>query len=147
MPPPIRAVCRHEFGQRVNIIRAKDNTCLNNTNLGSVTGVNGKKPNLGSVTVGKGKNSATPQNMDPGKVLPLPPPPTEYGSRIISATPPPLNPFGQNSVCPPPQMDVGPYAYGYAGPILWNSFPQKLRQLPSEVIFKKKLNSILLATY
>ena len=62
LPPPIRAVCRHEFGQRVNIIRAKHNTCLNNTNLGSVTG-------------GKGKNSATPQNMDPGKFLPLPPPP------------------------------------------------------------------------
>ena len=42
-PPPIRAVCRHEFGQRVDIIRAKHNTCLNNTNLGSVTAVNGKK--------------------------------------------------------------------------------------------------------
>ena len=42
--PPIRAVSRHEFGQRVNIIRAKHNTCLNNTNLGSVTGVNEKKP-------------------------------------------------------------------------------------------------------
>ena len=41
--PPIRAVCRHEFGQRVDIIRAKHNTRLNNTNLGSVTGVNGKK--------------------------------------------------------------------------------------------------------
>ena len=41
--PPIRAVCRHEFGQRVDIIRAKHNTCLNNTNLGSVTAVNGKK--------------------------------------------------------------------------------------------------------
>ena len=36
---------------------------------------------------------------------------------------------------------------GYAGPILWNSFPQKLRQLPSEVIFNKKLKCILLATY
>ena len=36
---------------------------------------------------------------------------------------------------------------GYVGPILWNAFPQKLRQLPSEVIFKKKLKSILLATY
>ena len=42
-PPPILAVCRHEFGQRVDIIRAKHNTCLNNTNLGSVTAVNGKK--------------------------------------------------------------------------------------------------------
>ena len=31
-PPPIRAVCRHEFGQRVDIIRAKPKTCLNNTN-------------------------------------------------------------------------------------------------------------------
>ena len=31
-PPPIRAVCRHEFGQRGDIIRAKHNTCLNNTN-------------------------------------------------------------------------------------------------------------------
>ena len=30
-PPPIRAVCRHEFGQRVDIIREKHNTCLNNT--------------------------------------------------------------------------------------------------------------------
>ncbi len=26
----------------------------------------------------------------------------------------------------------------YAGPILWNSFPQQLRQLPSEALFKKK---------
>ena len=83
--PPIRAVCRHEFGQRVNIIRAKHNTCLNNTNLGSVTGVNGKNPNLGSVTVGKGKNSATP-------FLPLPPPPPlnmDPGKWKISATTPP----------------------------------------------------------
>ena len=39
------------------------------------------------------------------------------------------------------------FTVGYAGPILWNSFPQKLRQLPSEVIFKKKLKSIFLATY
>ena len=38
--PPIRAVCRHEFGQRVDNIRAKYNTCLNNTNSGSVTAVN-----------------------------------------------------------------------------------------------------------
>ena len=99
--PPIRAVCRHEFGHRVNIIRAKHNTCLNNRNLGSVTGVNGKTPNLGSVTVCKGTNRATPQNMDP--ISATTPPPTEYGSRKISATtPPPLNPFGQNSVCPPP---------------------------------------------
>ena len=29
---PIRAVRRHEFWQRVDIIRAKHNTCLNNTN-------------------------------------------------------------------------------------------------------------------
>ena len=70
------AVCRHEFGQRVDIIRAKHNRCLNN-------------PNLGSVTAGNGNNSATPENMDPGKCLLLPPPP--------------LNPFGQNSVCPPPK--------------------------------------------
>ena len=41
--PPIRAVCRHEFGQRGDIIRAKHNTCLKNTNLGSVTAVNGIK--------------------------------------------------------------------------------------------------------
>ena len=45
-PPPIRAVCRHEFGQRVYIIRAKHNTCLNNTNLGSVTAVNGGKTRI-----------------------------------------------------------------------------------------------------
>ena len=35
----------------------------------------------------------------------------------------------------------------YAGPLLWNSFPQQLRQLPSEAVFKKKLKSTLLATY
>ena len=30
----------------------------------------------------------------------------------MSATTPPPNPFGKNSVCPPsPPMDVGPYAY------------------------------------
>ena len=39
------------------------------------------------------------------------------------------------------------FTVGYAGPILWNSFSEKLRQLPSEVIFKKKLKSILIATY
>ena len=47
--PPIRAVCRHEFGQRIDIIRAKHITCLNNTNLGSVssvTGVNGEKTRI-----------------------------------------------------------------------------------------------------
>ena len=44
--PPIRAVCRHEFGQRVDIIRAKHNTCLNNTNLGYVTGDNGNKTRI-----------------------------------------------------------------------------------------------------
>ena len=44
--PPIRAVCRYEFGQRGDIIRAKHNTCLNNPNLGSVTGANGKKTRI-----------------------------------------------------------------------------------------------------
>ena len=38
------------------------------------------------------------------------------------------------------------FTVSYAGPILWNSFPQKL-QLPSEVLFKRKLKYILLATY
>ena len=31
------------------------------------------------------------------------------------------------------------FTVGYAGPILWNSFSQKLRQLPSEVISIIKL--------
>ncbi len=39
------------------------------------------------------------------------------------------------------------FTVGYAGPIMWNAFPQQLRQLPSDVLFKKKLKSILLATY
>ena len=38
------------------------------------------------------------------------------------------------------------FTVSYAGPILWNSFPQQLRQLPSEALFKKKLKSTLLAT-
>ena len=38
------------------------------------------------------------------------------------------------------------FTVGYAGPILSSSFPQQLRQLPSEVFFKKKLKCILLAT-
>ena len=39
------------------------------------------------------------------------------------------------------------FTVSYAGPILWNSFPQQLRQLPSEALFKKKIKSTLLATY
>ena len=74
-------VCRHEFGQRVDIIRAKNNTCFNNTNLGSDTAVNGKKStNIGSVT-------ATPQNMDPGKCLLLPPPHRIHSGKTRYAPP------------------------------------------------------------
>ena len=88
--PPIRAVCRHEFGQRVDIIRAKHNTCLKNTNLGYVTAFNGKKYEFRvcycsyrkkfchPAEYGSRKISATtpppPLNMDPGKFLLLPPP-------------------------------------------------------------------------
>ena len=39
------------------------------------------------------------------------------------------------------------FIVSYAGRILWNSFPQQLRQLPSEVLFKNLLKSTLLATY
>ena len=69
-PPPIRAVCRHEFGQRVDIIRAKHNTCLNNTNLGTVTGVNGKME-YGSRKI----------------IFLLLPPPTEYGKNPVCPPP------------------------------------------------------------
>ena len=90
--PPIRAVCRHEFEQRVDIIRARHNTCLNNTNLGSVTAVNGKKtPNLGYVT---GVNG--------------------YGSRKISPTTSPPTESIRAKLGLPPQMDVGPYADSYS---------------------------------
>ena len=120
--PPIRAVCRHEFGQRVDIIRAKHNRCLNNTNLGSVTAVNEKNTNLGYVTAVNGKNSATPQNMGPGKFLLLPPPHRIWIPEHFCYYPPPLNPFGQKSVCPPkwmlartpmalPQVSVTLYQY------------------------------------
>ena len=74
-PPPIRGVCRPEFGQRVDIIRAKHNTCLNNTNLGPVTGVNGRKHEFRVCYCSYRKKSCHPQNMDPGKFQPLPPPP------------------------------------------------------------------------
>ena len=74
--------CPPQFGQfvdihsdRVDIIRAKHNTCLNNTNLGSVTAVNGT-------------NSATT-------------PPPNRARKISATTPPPPNPFGQNRSAPP----------------------------------------------
>ena len=75
-PPPIRAVCRHTFGQRVDIIRAKHNTCLNNTNLGSDTAVNGK-------------NSATtpPHRIGRGKFMLLPPPTESIRAKL--GLPPP----------------------------------------------------------
>ena len=87
--PPIRAVCRNTFGQRVDIIRAKHNIYLNNTNLGSVTAANGT-------------NFAT-----------LPPPPnrarnisattpTEYGSRKILVLPPPTELIRAKLGLPPP---------------------------------------------
>ena len=110
--PPIRAVCRHEFGQRVDNIRAKYNTCLNNPNLGSVTAVNGKKDEFRVCYCCKRKKFCHP---------------TEYGSRKISATTPPHRIWIPENFCSypppptesiraklglPPQMDVGPYAYG-----------------------------------
>ena len=36
------------------------------------------------------------------------------------------------------RTDCRKFTVSYAGPILWNSFRQQLRQLPSEVLFKKK---------
>ena len=101
LPPPIRAVCRHEFGQRFDIIRAKHNTCLNNTNLGSVTAVNGtKNTNLGSVTAVNGKIQPPHRIGIPENVLP---PPTEYGSRKSSGTtPPPTESIRAKLGLPPP---------------------------------------------
>ena len=101
-PPPIRAVCRHEFGQRFDIIRAKHNTCLNNTNLGSVTAVNGtKNTNLGSVTAVNGKiqpphRIGIPENLlppphriwIPEKFWYYPPPPTESIRAKLGLPPP-----------------------------------------------------------
>ena len=57
-----------------------------------------KNTNLGSVTAVNGKNSVTPQNMDPGKFLLLPPPTESILAKL--------------GLPPPPRMDVGPYAYG-----------------------------------
>ena len=89
-PPPIRAVCRHEFGHRVYIIRAKHNTCLNNTKLGSVTAVNGKKTRIyGLLLELTDKILPPPQNLDPGKFLLLPPPPTESIRAKLGLPPPP----------------------------------------------------------
>ena len=113
--PPIRAVCRHEFGQRVDIIRAKHNICLNYTNLGSVTAVNGKNTNLGPVTAVNWTNSATPQNMDPGKFLLLPPPHWIWIPENLCYYPPPHWIHSGKTRSAPPPMDVGPYAYASDG--------------------------------
>ena len=86
--PPIRAVCRHTFGQRAKIIRAKHNTCLNNTNLGYVTGVNGK--NSATTTESGAENFCyypPPLNFDPGKFLLLPPPHRIHSGKTRSAPP------------------------------------------------------------
>ena len=45
LPPQFRQFVDMNSG-RVDIIRAKHNTCLNNTNFGSVTTVNGKTPRI-----------------------------------------------------------------------------------------------------
>ena len=90
-PPPIRAVCRHEFGQRVDIIRAKHNTCLNNMNFGSVTAVNGEKHEFRVCLLQLTEKFCHP---------------TEYGSRKISATTPP----------PPPQNRIPENLCYYAPP-------------------------------
>ena len=85
-PPPIRAVCRHTFGQRVDIIRAKHNTCLNNTNLGYVTA--GNKFCHYPYPHRIGRSATTPPlNMDPGKCLLLPPPHRIHSGKTLSAPP------------------------------------------------------------
>ena len=98
--PPIRAVCWHEFGQRVDITRAKHNTCLNNTNLWSVTAVNGtKNTNLEYVTAVNGKilpphRIGIPENFCyypphriwiPEKFWYYPPPPRIHSGKTRSA--------------------------------------------------------------
>ena len=70
---------------RVDIIRAKHNTCLNNTNLGSVTAVNGKI---------------------------LPPHRIWIPDNFCYYAPPPTESIRAKLGLPPPEMDVGPYAYG-----------------------------------
>ena len=101
LPPPIRAVCGHEFGQRGDIIRAKHNTCLKNLNLLQLTE---KTTNLGSDAAVNGKNSATPQNMDPGKCLLLPPPPQKMdpGKFLLLPPPPPTESIRAKLGLPPP---------------------------------------------
>ena len=85
-----RQLCRHTFGQRVDIIRAKHNTCLNNTNLGSVTAANGK-------------NSATTPPPNRARKISATTSPTEYGSRKISATTPPTESIRAKLGLPPPK--------------------------------------------
>ena len=105
LAPPIRAVCRHTFGQRVDIIRAKHNTCLNNTNLGSVTAVNGT-------------NSAT--TPPPNRTFCYYSPPTEYGSRKCLLLPPPHRIHsGKTRSAPPPNgcLPVRLWSYIY---MVWN---------------------------
>ena len=50
-------------------------------------------------------------------------------------------------IIPSVRINCTKFTVRYAGPILWNSFPQQLRQLTSESLFKKKLKSSLHATY
>ena len=102
-PPPIWAVCRHEFGQRVDIILAKHNPCLNNTNLGSVTAVNGKILPPHRIWI-------------PANFCYYPPHIIWIAENFCYYPPPTLNPFGQNSVCPPPKWTLARRAYAYVDP-------------------------------
>ena len=109
-PPP-------QFGQFVDMNSGRESKLFGqNPNWGSVTAFNKKNQieglllhlkkkntNLGSDTAVNGKNSATPQNMDPGKFLLLPPP-TEYmdPGKFLLLPPPPTESIRAKLGPPPP---------------------------------------------
>ena len=99
-PPQFGMFVDNTFGQRVNIIRAKHNTCSNNTNLGSVTAVTGN-------------NSAT-----------TPPPNRER--KMSATTPPPTESIRAKLGLPPPNGCWPVRLWQYES--RWNSYREASRQ-------------------
>ena len=101
-----------QFGQFVDMNSGRESTLFGqNTIHVWITRIKGlllqlteKNTNLGSATGVNGKNSATPHNMDPGKLLLLPPPHWIWIPENVCYYPPPTESIRAKLGLPPKWM-------------------------------------------